>query len=39
LPVGLQVVGKFRDDWTVLQIGYAFEQATRFGERRPAIAV
>ena len=37
LPVGLQIVGKFRDDWTVLQVGYAFEQATRFGERRPAV--
>ncbi|HET9271744.1 MAG TPA: amidase [Vicinamibacterales bacterium] len=38
LPVGIQIVGRFRDDWTVLQVGYAFEQATRFGERRPAIA-
>jgi amidase len=39
LPVGLQIVGQFRDDWTVLQVGYAFEQATRFGERRPAISM
>jgi amidase len=39
LPVGIQIVGRFRDDWTVLQAGYAFEQATRFGERRPAIAM
>jgi amidase len=38
LPVGLQIVGRFRDDWTVLQVGHAFEQATRFGERHPAIA-
>jgi amidase len=38
LPVGLQIVGRFRDDWSVLQIGYAFEQATRVGERRPALA-
>ena len=38
LPVGVQIVGRFRDDWTVLQVGYAFEQATRVGERRPAIA-
>jgi amidase len=39
LPVGIQIVGRFRDDWTVLQVGYAFEQATRVGERRPAIAM
>jgi len=39
LPVGIQIVGRFRDDWTVLQVGHAFEQATRIGERRPAIAV
>ena len=31
LPVGLQIVGRFRDDWTVLQVGHAFEQATRRG--------
>ena len=39
LPVGIQIVGRFRDDWTVLQVGYAFEQATRVGERRPALAL
>jgi amidase len=39
LPVGIQIVGRFRDDWTVLQVGYAFEQATRVGERRPEIAL
>jgi amidase len=39
LPVGLQIVGRFRDDWTVLQTGHAFEQATRFGERRPSMAL
>jgi len=38
LPVGLQIVGPFRDDWTVLQVGHAFEQATRVGERRPPIS-
>jgi amidase len=37
--VGIQIVGRFRDDWTVLQVGHAFEQATRIGERRPAIAM
>jgi amidase len=39
LPVGIQIVGRFRDDWTVLQVGHAFEQATRIGERRPAMAL
>jgi amidase len=39
LPVGLQIVGRYKDDIGVLQMAYAFEQATRVGERRPAIAV
>ena len=39
LPVGLQIVGRYKDDLGVLQLAYAFEQATRFGERRPPIAV
>jgi amidase len=38
LPVGLQVVGRYRDDLGVLQLAHAFEQATRFGERRPPLA-
>jgi amidase len=39
LPVGLQIVGRYRDDVGVLQLAYAFEQATRVGDRRPPIAV
>ena len=39
LPVGLQIVGPHRADFAVLQLGHAFEQATRYGERRPAVAV
>ncbi|MEU0388754.1 amidase [Streptomyces chartreusis] len=39
LPVGLQVVGPHRGDAAVLRAGYAFEQATRAGERRPDVAV
>ncbi len=35
LPVGVQIVGRYRDDLNVLKLGYAFEQATRFGDRRP----
>jgi amidase len=37
LPVGLQIVGRHRNDWSVLQLAHAFEQATRHGERRPAL--
>jgi amidase len=35
LPVGVQIVGRHRDELSVLQLGYAFEQATRHGRRRP----
>jgi amidase len=38
LPIGLQIVGRHRDDLTVLQMAYAFEQATKVGNRRPSIA-
>ena len=37
LPIGMQIVGRHHDDWGVLQLGYAFEQATNIGKRRPAI--
>lgn len=37
LPVGIQIVGRHRDDWSVLQLAYAFEQATRHGARRPGL--
>ena len=37
LPVGIQIVGRYRDDFGVLQIGHAFEQATGVGKKRPAI--
>ncbi len=35
LPVGVQIVGRYRDDLNVLKMAYAFEQATGFGKRRP----
>ena len=28
LPVGIQIVGRHRDDWGVLQMAHAFEDAT-----------
>jgi amidase len=37
LPIGIQIVGRHHDDWGVLQLGYAFEQATSVGKRRPGI--
>ena len=37
LPVGLQIVGRHRDDWGVLQMAHAFEQATKHGLRRPPV--
>jgi amidase len=39
LPVGVQIVGRHQDEWGVLQLAHAFEQATGFGKRRPAVAV
>lgn len=35
LPVGIQIVGRRRDDLGVLRLGFAFEQATGVGKRRP----
>jgi amidase len=37
LPVGLQIVGRHRNEWSVLQLAHAFEQATQYGTKRPAI--
>ena len=39
LPVGIQIVGRYREDFALLQMAHAFEQETNFGSRRPAIAV
>jgi amidase len=38
LPVGIQIVGRYRDDLGLLQFAHAFEQATNVGNRRPPIA-
>ncbi len=37
LPVGVQIVGRYRDDFGVLQIGHAFEQATGYWKQRPVL--
>ena len=37
LPVGLQVIGKAFDEATLLRVGYAYQQATDWHSRRPAL--
>jgi amidase len=37
LPVGLQLVGRRLEDRRLLELAYAFEQATRVGARRPPL--
>jgi amidase len=37
LPVGLQIVGRHRDELSVLQLAHAFEQATCHGACRPSL--
>jgi amidase len=38
LPVGIQIVGRHQDEWSVLQLAHAFEEATQHGKRRPPVA-
>jgi amidase len=37
LPVGVQIVGRHQADFSVLQLAYAFEQATQVWRRRPSL--
>jgi len=37
LPVGIQIVGRYRDDFGVLQLAHAFERATQVWKRRPPL--
>lgn len=37
LPVGVQIVGRHRDDFEVLQLAYAFQEATRVWRERPPL--
>jgi len=34
----VQIVGRDKADFSVLQLAHAFEQATSFGKKRPTIA-
>lgn len=38
LPVGLQIIGRHQNDWGVLQLAYAFEQATQVWKQHPQVA-
>jgi amidase len=38
LPVGVQIVGRHNAEFSVLQLAYAFEQATEFWKQHPTIA-
>ena len=37
LPVGVQIVGRHHDDLGVLQLAYAFQQATECWKKHPAV--
>ena len=37
LPVGIQIVGRYRADFQLLQMAYAFEQSTRVGRKHPPV--
>jgi amidase len=37
LPIGVQIVGRNKEDFSVLQMAHAFEQATGFGKKRPSV--
>ena len=37
LPIGLQIVGRPRGDFAVLQLAYAFQEATRFYQQKPPL--
>ncbi len=39
LPIGLQIVGRPYADFEVLQLAYAFQEATLFYQQQPAIAI
>ena len=39
LPIGLQIVGRHQDDWGLLQIAHAYEQASGSSRTWPALAL
>lgn len=39
MPVGMQIVGRWHDDFGVLQLGYAYEALTQFAKHRPSVVI
>jgi amidase len=39
LPIGVQIVGRNHDDWGVMQMAFAFEQARHLEKRKPVAVV
>ena len=37
LPVGLQILGKYMDEETILNVGEVYEQATQWHKRKPEL--
>jgi len=37
LPIGMQIIGKFFNEETILRVAHAFQQATEWHKRRPQI--
>lgn len=37
LPVGLQIIGRFFEEWKVLKVAYAFQEHTKFNLKKPEI--
>ena len=37
LPIGMQIMGKYMDDQTVLQVAHAYEQSTNWHKKRPKL--
>ena len=38
LPVGLQILGKYFDEETILRVGYSYEQATNWRKEKPSLS-
>jgi amidase len=37
LPIGVQIIGRHQADFSVLQLAYAFQQATLYGQKMPEL--
>jgi amidase len=39
LPIGIQIVGRHQNDFSVLQLAHAFEQETGFWKQKPSVVI